>query len=152
MASMTPRCGDGAQLAMQVRYHSGSHWLLLWSVAVTPTLPLQLAIQERQAAAQAPLGFPRLLRGTKRLGVVLISDRGYIRALAQKYAKLGILSPKEWCERHGVAFIWPFNEDDEVGLIYDPVRHRICVVPKDQAKVRNKSQLELEETYDRQWK
>ena len=103
----------------------------------TYTFPLQLAIHERLPADQAPLGFPRLLQGSKRLGVVLITDRGYVQDLARKYSKLGIMSPKEWCDRHEVAFIWPFTEDDDVGLIYDPVMHRICVVPKANAKVSN---------------
>ena len=103
---------------------------------IISTVPPQLAIHEKlEQEGGAPLGFPGLLKGSKKLGVALIADRGYCRNLAQKYAKLGILSPKEWCEANEVAFLWPYTDDDDVGLIYDPVEHRICVVPKDQTKV-----------------
>ena len=47
--------------------------------------------------------------------------------------------PKEWCEDNDVPFLWPFKEQDDVGLLYDAKAHRITVVPKDQAKVVYKS-------------
>ena len=110
MASTTPRCGDGTHWAMQAANH------------------------ERLPPGQACCGFPGLLKGSKTLGVVLITDRGFCRDIPQKYSKMGILSPADWCEKHGVPFLWPFSGDDEVGLLYDAVNHRICVVPKEDAK------------------
>ena len=93
-------------------------------------------MHERLPAAEATCGFPGLLKGTKLLGCALITDRGFCRELAAKYAKAGILSPKEWCEANNVLFLWPFTNDDDVGLLYDPTTHRLYVVPKDDAKVR----------------
>ena len=96
----------------------------------------QVAMHERLSPAEATCGFPGLLKGTKLLGCALITDRGFCRDLAGKYAKAGIMSPKEWCEAHNVLFLWPFTEDDDVGLVYDPTTHRLNIVPKDEAKVR----------------
>ena len=79
---------------------------------------------------------PQLLKGTQLLGCALITDRGFCRDLAAKYAKAGILSPREWCEANNVLFLWPFTDDDDVGLVYDPTTHRLNIVPKDEAKVR----------------
>ena len=92
-------------------------------------------MHERVSPAEATCGFPGLLKGTKLLGCALITDRGFCRELAAKYAKAGILSPREWCEAHNVLFLWPFTEDDDVGLVYDPTTHRLNIVPKDEAKV-----------------
>ena len=50
--------------------------------------------------------------------------------------KLGVLSPREWCDKYGIPFLWPFTEEDEYGLIYDAVTGRLQVVDKDDAKVR----------------
>ena len=92
-------------------------------------------MHERLSPAEATCGFPGLLKGTKLLGCALITDRGFCRELAAKYAKAGILSPREWCEAHNVLFLWPFTDDDDVGLVYDPTTHRLNIVPKDEAKV-----------------
>ena len=97
----------------------------------------QVEMHQRVPADQATCGFPGLLKGTKTLGCVLITDRGFCRDLAQKYSEKGILSPREWCEAHKVLFLWPFNEDDDVGLLYNPVEHRLVMVPKEEAKVRH---------------
>ena len=93
-------------------------------------------MHQRVPAGQATCGFPGLLKGTQTLGCVLITDRGFCRDLAQKYSQKGILSPREWCEAHNVLFLWPFTEDDDVGLLYDAKEHRLVLVPKDEAKVR----------------
>ena len=93
-------------------------------------------MHERLSPAEATCGFPGLLKGTQLLGCALITDRGFCRDLAAKYAKAGILSPREWCEANNVLFLWPFTDDDDVGLVYDPTTHRLNIVPKDEAKVR----------------
>ena len=93
-------------------------------------------MHERQSPAEATCGFPGLLKGTQLLGCALITDRGFCRDLAAKYAKAGILSPREWCEANNVLFLWPFTDDDDVGLVYDPTTHSLNIVPKEDAKVR----------------
>ena len=84
---------------------------------------------------ELPVGFPGLLKGTDKVGAALITDRGFCRDVAQKYMKLGVLSPREWCVKHDIPFLWPFTADDEYGLIYDAVIGRLHLVDKEDAKV-----------------
>ena len=91
---------------------------------------------ERLAADGATTpGFLGLLRGSRELGAALITDRGFVMGLAKKYTKLGIKTPREFCQDNDIPFFWPFNEDDDVGLMYDAIHHVITMEPKEDCKV-----------------
>ena len=103
---------------------------------LTSPLPQTAAYEVLEAEGEVlPVGFPGLLKGTDTIGAALITDRGFCRNIAQKYMKLGILSPREWCTKYDIPFLRPFTEEDEYGLIYDAVVGRLQIVQKEDAKV-----------------
>ena len=97
--------------------------------------PTQAAVYDQQPEATAAPGFAGLLKGTDQIKAAFVTDRGFCKEIAQKYQKLGVKSPKQWCQDNDVPFFYPYNENDEDGLMYDAIQHIITVVPKEEAPV-----------------
>ena len=98
-------------------------------------LPTQAAAYDQQPEATAAPGFAGLLKGTDQIKGAFVTDRGFCKEIAQKYQKLGVKSPRQWCDDNQVPFFYPYKEGDADGLMYDALQHVITVVPQDDAPV-----------------
>ena len=69
------------------------------------TLASELGQSDRSSSN---CGFPRLFRGTPKIGVLLVTDRGYIY-IPHNVSLGDNPTPEQWCRDNNVQFIWPFK-------------------------------------------
>ena len=76
------------------------------------------------------------MRGTPQRAYLFIGDSGFDFPMPRVLSGQGILSPREYCERHDIPFLVPFTGRSGLGLVYDRALHRLTQVLIEAARVR----------------